>query len=222
MCGRFALSVQTDSIEKLDPGFVADVELSLRYNIAPSQNIAVAVNDGKNKISFARWGLIPSWAKDDSIGYKMINARAETLMEKPSFSKSLKTKRCLIFADAFYEWKKSGDGKRKIPYLIKMKSSEPFTFAGLWDKWINPEGGDTVVSAVIITTEPNGLMKEIHNRMPAILGRHDRAKWLSGEYKPEELVTLLKPYPAEQMEAYEVSTLVNSPVNDFPECLDPL
>jgi putative SOS response-associated peptidase YedK len=221
MCGRFALSVKTEDIEKLKPGFTAEEELTPRYNIAPTQNIAVSLNDGKNSVSMARWGLIPFWAKDESIGNKMINARAETLLEKPSFSKSLKTKRCLIFADAFYEWKKSGDSKRKTPYLVKMKNSEPFTFAGLWDKWINPNG-ESVITAIIITTEPNELMKVIHHRMPVILDEEARTKWLAKESKNEELVSLLKPYPDIEMTAYEVSTIVNSPTADFPGCMSPI
>lgn len=221
MCGRFALSVKTEDIEKLKPGFISEENIIPRYNIAPTQSIAVALNDDSGRISFARWGLIPFWAKDESIGNKMINARAETLLVKPSFSKSLKTKRCLIFANAFYEWKKSGESRLKIPYLVKMKNSEPFTFAGLWDKWINPQG-ETVISTTIITTEPNGLMKIIHNRMPAILDEEARTKWLAKESKAEELVVLLKPYPDYEMTAYEVSTMVNSPVADFPGCMNPV
>lgn len=221
MCGRFALSVQTDDIEKLKPGFIAEEELVPRYNIAPSQSVAIVKNDGKNIISFARWGLIPFWAKDDSIGNKMINARAESLIEKPSFNKSLKTKRCLIFADAFYEWKKSADGKHKTPYVVKMKTSGLFTFAGLWDKWVNPQG-EVIISTVIITTEPNELMKGIHHRMPAILGEAERNKWLAGSSSAEELVSMLRPYPADEMTAYEVSAIINNPANDFPGCFNPV
>jgi putative SOS response-associated peptidase YedK len=221
MCGRFALSVKTEEIEKLKPGFAADEELPARYNIAPMQNIAVSLNDGNSRISIARWGLIPFWAKDESIANKMINARAESLLEKPSFRNSLKTKRCLIFANAFYEWKKNVDSKKKTPFLIKLQNSQPFTFAGLWDKWINPLG-DSIITVTIITTEPNMLISSIHNRMPVILGEEARIKWLSKESKTEELVTLLKPFPEKEMTAYEVSTIVNSPAVDFPGCMEPV
>ncbi len=221
MCGRFALSVKTKDIEKLKPGFTITEELNPRYNIAPTQSVAVALNDGSGSLTLARWGLIPSWAKDDAIGNKMINARAETIMEKPSFAKCFRNRRCLIFADAFYEWKKMPDDKKKIPYLIKMKNSEPFTFAGLWDRWVDGNG-EVVISATIITTEPNGLMKDIHNRMPVIIPEEERSRWLSAESAGPELLELLKPYPEDAMTAYEVSTMVNNPSADFPSCIDPI
>lgn len=219
MCGRFALSATTKDIEKLKPGFVPAADFQPRYNIAPTQDIFVSLNDGKYEISTAKWGLIPFWAKDASIGNKMINARSETLLQKASFKNPFKKKRCLIFADAFYEWKKIPGEKTKVPYLIKMKSGVPFTIAGLWDTWKSPE--ETVVSATIITTGPNALMEEIHNRMPVIINEASRELWLTQDDKfLDDIQNLLVPYPEDEMEAYPVSTKVNSPANDLPEIME--
>jgi putative SOS response-associated peptidase YedK len=219
MCGRFALSTTTKDIEKLKPGFVPAVDFGPRYNIAPSQNIAVCLNNEKFEISMAKWGLIPFWTKDASIGNKMINARSETLLEKASFKNPFKKKRCLIFAEAFYEWKKIPGEKTKVPYLIKMKSGAPFTFGGLWDKWKSPD--EPLTSTTIITTTPNKLMEEIHNRMPVIIPEDKREMWLTPDDKfLSEIQNLLVPYSDDEMEAFPVSTKVNSPANDFPEIME--
>ena len=151
MCGRFSLSVQTKEVEKLVPNLKVYEDQPPRYNIAPSQNIAAVLNDGNNVLAFPKWGLIPFWAKDPAIGNKLINARAETLDVKHSFKHSLKKRRCLVFADGFYEWKKIKGSTRKSPFFIRMKSGDPFTFAGLLDNWRNPEG-DYIQSATLITT----------------------------------------------------------------------
>lgn len=222
MCGRFALSAKTKDIENLVPDLKIKEEIKPRYNIAPSQNIAAVLNDGKKELTFLKWGLIPSWAKDSSIGNKMINARAETLQEKPSFKNSLKNRRCLIFADGFFEWKQIPGEKRKVPYFIKLKSGGPFTFAGLWDKW-KDDAGNLIHSTTIITTEPNELMSAIHNRMPVILPADLREEWLSNNLSNTEILqSYLKPYDKEEMEAYEISGLVNNPAYDSEECIIPL
>jgi putative SOS response-associated peptidase YedK len=169
----------------------------------------------------ARWGLIPYWAKDAKIGYSLINARADTVAEKPAYRSAFKRRRCLVAADGFYEWKATG-GKVKQPYFISLKDKEPFGFAGLWEHWDNPEDGKTVESFSIITTEPNELMAPIHNRMPAILTPEDYAAWLDPEEPPDHLKGLLRPYDPSQMEAYPVTTYVNRPVNQGPKCIEPL
>lgn len=216
MCGRFALSAKTSEVEKLLPELYATKDIKPNYNIAPTQQVAIVTNQNPKEITFAHWGLIPSWTKDKSIANKMINARAETLHEKPTFKSLFLKKRCLIIADGFYEWQKNVGSKKKIPYFIKMKNGEPFTFAGLWDNWKNAEN-QLITSTVIITTEPNDLIKKIHNRMPAIIAPEERQLWLSDEINISALSFLLKPYPTEVIEAYPVSDLVNSPLINRPD-----
>lgn len=220
MCGRFTLATTAKKLAESFSDFKPPEELPPRYNVAPSQPIAVVANNSQNKIEFFQWGLIPSWAKDPTIGNRMINARAETLAEKPSFKKAFQRRRCLVLADGFYEWRKNPN-KTKTPMYIQLESQDPFAFAGLWESWHSPEG-DTVLSCTIITTEPNELMTTIHNRMPVILPTEAYAQWLDpAEQKAEQLQGLLKPYPAELMMAYPVSTLVNNPHNDSPELIVP-
>ncbi|OGU17639.1 MAG: hypothetical protein A2X61_02200 [Ignavibacteria bacterium GWB2_35_12] len=222
MCGRFALSAKTKSIEKLLPSVKIPEDMKARYNIAPTQDVAVVLNDGNNELTSAKWGLIPFWAKDTSIGNKMINARAETLLEKPSFKNLFKHKRCVILADGFYEWQKQGGKARNVPYLIKMKTGEPFAFAGLWDNWTDKSSGEEIISTVIITTDPNELMMNIHNRMPVILSPDKIDLWLEdGNENLQELESLLKPYPADEMESYQVSFTVNNPSIDDISCIQP-
>lgn len=221
MCGRFALSAKTSEVEKLLPGLYSSKDIKPNYNIAPTQQIAIVTNQNPKEIIFAHWGLIPSWAKDKSIANKMINARAETLHEKPAFRNLISKKRCLIFADGFYEWKRIEGSKKKIPYFIKMKTGEPFTFAGLWDNWRSNEN-QLITSTVIITTEPNELMKTIHNRMPVIIAPEERGLWLSDNIDSKDLSFLMKPYPTDTMEAYQVSDLVNSPSMNLPDIIKPV
>lgn len=221
MCGRFTLIANlTDIINRF--GIEASIEEELynvSYNIAPSNPVLSVINDGtKNRLGYLRWGLIPSWAKDEKIGYKMINARAETLTEKPSFRAAYQKRRCLILADSFYEWKRK-DNNTKIPMRIKLKSDELFAMAGLWEKWKSPEG-KSIFTCTIITTEANGLIKDIHERMPVILKPEDEMTWLNPFiYDANELNHLLKPLAEEGMETYEVSTLVNSPKNNSPDLI---
>lgn len=225
MCGRFALSAKTSQIEKLLPGLKIDGEIKPRYNIAPTQKVKVILNTMPDKIVEANWGLLPSWAKDKTLSSKMINARVETLLEKPSFKNSFKKKRCLIIADAFYEWKEDKQSKTKTPYLIKLKSGEPFTFAGLWDIWVDKESSDKeeILSTTIITTEPNELMATIHNRMPVIIPENLREIWLDRNSDPQELQKLISiPYNSKEMIAYEISKIVNNPANDDISCQNPI
>jgi putative SOS response-associated peptidase YedK len=219
MCGRFALFAALDDI--LDRFEVrGEIAWPPRYNIAPTQPALVVVNDeGNRRLATFGWGLIPSWAKDGKIGSKLINARAETLFEKPSFRSAAKSRRCLVLANGFYEWRKTETGK--VPMFIRLRPKQIFGFAGLWESWRSPVG-ETVKTCAIVTTEPNELMATIHNRMPVIVPRELEALWLAPETRgPEELGPVLQPYPAGEMEAYAVSRLVNAPTNDRPECIAP-
>jgi putative SOS response-associated peptidase YedK len=223
MCGRFTLTVDADSIQTHFPwlDFVPQ-QIAPRYNIAPTQPIAVVPNDGRNAVDHFVWGLIPFWAKDPSIGSKMINARGETLAEKNSFKNAYKRRRCLVLADGFYEWGVVTGQKTKQPYYFRLEDGAPFAFAGLWEEWNSPEGSQ-LKSATIITTDPNPLVRQVHVRMPVILHPQDYPLWLSPEEQtPGALQHLLTAYPAEEMIAFPVSTSVNSPYNDTPENIQPL
>lgn len=219
MCGRFTLTLNMEKIAQAF-GVEPTLDSSPRYNIAPTQEVMTVLHEKEAQpahLEWLRWGLIPGWAKEESIGSRMINARAETLAEKPSFKRLLHSRRCLIVADGFYEWKKAAKGK--TPMYITMKDHEPFGFAGLWDLWKAPDGRQ-LRTCTIITTEPNSLMAEIHNRMPVILAREARDLWLDPEMKDEQALTsILRPYPAEHLTAREVSKLVNSPTIDSAELI---
>lgn len=217
MCGRFSLTVNEAELNDYFELSGGEAPYEARYNCAPTQMLAVITNTDPSRLSYFRWGLIPSWAKDPSIGNKMINAKAETIAEKPSFRIPLQRRRCLVPADGFYEWKHNGD---KIPYRIFLSDRKLFSFAGLWDTWKGP--GDSIIhSFSIITTSANEFMSHIHSRMPAILPREAEKKWLTVT-QPDQLLELLRPYDAGPMEAYAVSKLVNSPRNDTPEILERL
>ena len=221
MCGRFTLTVDPGQLQQ-QFGLVEapPAELVPRYNIAPSQAVAVVTNSEDRKLEIFQWGLIPSWAKDPKIGNKLINARAETLAEKPSFRTALKRRRCLVVADGFYEWQKTGS--RKVPMYVQMDDGRPFGFAGLWEVW-QPPDGSLLKTCTIITTEPNDLLATIHNRMPAILPPAAYDAWLRpGEVPADEVLPLLQPFDARQMKATPVSTRVNSPNVDTPELIQPV
>jgi len=221
MCGRFALTVDPDDLRETFPEYSFPPLYAPRYNIAPSQPILVLPNNGTNQVDFFVWGLIPSWAKDPSIGNRLINARAETLGEKPAFRTAYRNRRCLIFSDGFFEWQAHTGSKGKVPHFIRLKSARPFALAGLWETWNAPDGS-VVNSATIITTTPNTLMVKLHNRMPVILAPDAYAQWLDPSPRAApDLQKWLIPYPAEQMAAYPVSTLVNRPENDRPEVILP-
>lgn len=220
MCGRFTLTTDLDRLAEHFAFRAAHLSYTPRYNIAPSQLVLTLSDAQEHRAGFLRWGLIPSWAKDPGIGDRMINARAETVAEKPSFRRALQKRRCLVLADGFYEWRK--EGKKKTPLFITLKSREPFAFAGLWERWKSPTG-EAIHSCTIITTTPNTLMESIHNRMPVILPREAEMQWLDRTVEdPQALLQLLTPYPAEAMAAHPVSQLVNSPRNDTPACIEPL
>ena len=221
MCGRFTLTTSIQQLAEAFTEFKPPKSISPRYNIAPSQPVAVVPNTGQNQIDFFIWGLVPSWAKDPKIGNRLINARAETLAEKPSFRTAYRRRRCLVLADGFFEWRKQSD-KTKVPMYIQMASQTPFAFAGLWEEW-HSEHGDQLLSCTIITTEPNELLASIHNRMPVILPPQAYNQWLDpAEQTASRLQPLLQPFPADQMVAYPVSTFVNNPRNESEQCTAPL
>ena len=221
MCGRFTLTLDPGELQELlELGpFVHIVQP--RYNIAPSQPIPIVKDSQKREVELYRWGLVPSWADDPKIGYRMINARSETAHEKPSFRAAFKRRRCLILADGFFEWHAEQKGAQKTPYLFKLKNDNPFTFAGLYEHWQAPEGGE-LHTCTILTCPPNDLVKDYHNRMPVMLGDETRWAWLEEDQDENVLLDLLTPYPAEEMKCYPVSRAVNSPENDRPEVLEPM
>lgn len=221
MCGRFTLTVDPAELQDTFSGYIFPQKFAPRYNIAPSQPILAIPNDDRNAADFFIWGLIPMWAKDPAIGIRLINARGETVAEKPSFRGSFKYKRCLILADGFYEWKANPGKKTKTAYYIHMQDRQPFAFAGLWDSWEGLDGS-SVKTCTIITTGPNELMEPLHDRMPVILHPRNHAQWLDpAPQTPESLLPLIKPYPADAMAAYPVSALVNKPGNDSPALVLP-
>ncbi|MCA9929387.1 MAG: SOS response-associated peptidase [Anaerolineales bacterium] len=226
MCGRFALISDTETL--IDAFGVAPETVSAlptaipRYNIAPTQPVAAVrlSRDGKQReLTFFRWGLIPSWSKDIKIGARLINARSETVTEKPSFRTAFKRRRCIIPADGFYEWQRRGSSKQ--PVYIHATDNRPLALAGLWEIWRTQEG-DSLQTCTILTTTPNELMAPIHNRMPVILEPEDFDTWLDPGPQPDQGLHLLRPYPAHKMTFYPVSTFVNSPANDAPQCITPL
>jgi putative SOS response-associated peptidase YedK len=218
MCGRFTL--RSSSTKVAETFGLSEAPLfEPRYNIAPTQPVAAvrATPEGRQLASL-RWGLIPSWADDPSIGYRMINARSETVATKPSFRSAFKNRRCLIPADGYYEWQKT-DGKKQ-PYLIGMRDGTPFAFAGLWEHW--ERGQEPIESCTILTTAANDLTGPIHDRMPVILDPKDFDLWLDPQVQdPKALEPFLRPHVAETMMAYQVSTLVNNPRNEDPRCVEP-
>jgi len=220
MCGRFTL--------RTSPAVLAEIfevlrmpDFEPRYNIAPTQQV-VAVRQNPalkhREAALLRWGLVPSWADDPSIGNRLINARADTVATKPSFRSAFKSRRCLVLADGFYEWQKIGS--RKQPYLITLRNGAPFAFAGLWESWKKAE--PPLESCTLITTDANAVLEPIHDRMPVILPEEHYDAWLNPATPAAELQELLKPYPASEMQSQPVSTLVNNPRNDSPECVRPL
>lgn len=217
MCGRFTLTVDPAELREWLELIDVPAQLTPRYNIAPTQPVAVVTSPTDRKVEIFQWGLIPSWSKDPSMGSRLINARAETVHEKPAFRAPFQRKRCLILADGFFEWKALDKGKQ--PYFIHLKSGKPFAFAGLWDHWTSPEG-DERMTCTIITCEPNDLMAQLHNRMPVILDKDVMWDWLDPAATPIALKALLIPY-AGRLEAYPVARLVNKPDYDAPDCIQP-
>ena len=218
MCGRYALTSSPEEIAERFNLVWARLEASAHYNIAPSQMVSVVRDTGQGReLVFLKWGLIPSWAKDSTIGVKLINARAETLANKPAFRSAYRYRHCLIPADAFYEWKPVAG--RKQPYCIRMSDQKLFAMAGLWEHWVNPSG-EPLETCTIVTTDANARVAELHNRMPAIIAPGDYAAWLDASNTNAQ--QLLRPFPSEQLIAYPVTPRVNNVKNDDAECLAPL
>jgi putative SOS response-associated peptidase YedK len=219
MCGRFARIVSNSKLREKYRLKEATL-LKDSYNIAPTQPVAaVRAADGDRELVLLKWGLIPSWSKDAKIAYKLINARSETVAEKPSFRSAFKNRRCLIPASAFYEWQKQGTG-RKQPFVISLRDGEPFSFAGLWESWTDPQG-EVIETCTILTTTANEVMLPIHERMPVILWSSAEEQWLDPRANSNALRSLLVPYSSEGMEARPVGLWVNNPKNDGPKCLEP-
>ncbi len=217
MCGRYNLISNLTVLGERFEFDASQLTLESAYNVAPTQNVLTVVGGESRRAGFMRWGLIPFWAKDRSIGSRMINARAETVVDKPSFRDAFRRRRCLVLADGFYEWRRTGSGKR--PMRVALRSREPFAFAGIWSMWKDTEG-NPIPTCAIITTSANELLSPIHHRMPVILPREMEGLWLDRSIQdPGALRGVLTPYPDDAMEAYEVSTLVNSVANDGPELI---
>ena len=217
MCGRFTLTTNLGAIAARFGVARFLEEVGPRYNISPTQTVIVVNNDGSRHLTEMRWGLIPSWATNPAIGNRMINARAETVATKPAFRVALRKRRCLIPANGFYEWQPVG--RRKQPVYITLKTRESFSFAGLWEAWTAPNGQE-IKSCTIVTTEANDLLKPIHDRMPVILIKEAESTWLDPAIQdPAKLLPLLRPYPTDEMVAQPVSTWVNNPEHDGPECV---
>ncbi len=218
MCGRFTLTANPEDIAQQFSLTSAPSNLEPRYNIAPTQPVAVISNDDPQTLTYFRWGLVPSWSKDIKIGAKLINARSEEAYQKPSFRSAFKRRRCLIPANGFYEWQK--EGKSKTPHFIHLRHGGLFAFAGLWEIWHSPEG-DELRTCTILTTEANALVAPLHNRMPVILKPEDYGIWLEkGEQPTEVLMPLMKAYDPTAMDEYVVSTMVNHAAVDAPEMVE--
>ena len=221
MCGRYFVTTPGHVLGE-QFSIVTPPELVPRYNVAPTQSVAIvrAGGDRARELAQVTWGLIPAWSKERAIGHKLINARGETLADKPAFRDSYKRRRCLIPADGFFEWQKVADGKQ--PWVLRLKSGEPFALAGLWSRWRDRESGDEVDSCTIVTTAANEVVAPLHDRMPVIVPRDAYALWLDPAIgERARLDALLVPYAAEAMTAYPVSRRVNSPANDDPGCIEP-
>ena len=215
MCGRYSF-VPTESIAARFDIQQAQLTLLPRYNVAPSQSMPVVVRNSPNRLVEMQWGLIPSWSKEPRAQFSTINARAETITKSPVFRGPFKSRRCLVPASGFYEWRQTGQGKQ--PYCIRLREGDLFAFAGLYDVWRDGEGNE-LYSYTVITTTPNDLVAPIHNRMPVILRQEDEQVWLDNEADSARLLALLVAYPADKMEAYPVSRAVNSPANEGAELL---
>ena len=221
MCGRITFRASGKDLATLfDLIEPPDLELEPRYNVAPTQPVVAvreAANGAGRELVRLRWGLVPHWSKDLKIGYKLINARSETVASTPAFRSAFKARRCLIPADGYYEWQRL-DGKKQ-PFLFRRKDGRPFAFAGLWERWSPPEG-EVVESCTILTTEANELAKTVHDRMPVIVDGTDFALWLNPAGKLEQCQALLRPYAGEGMEAYPVTSFVNNPRNQGSQCVE--
>jgi putative SOS response-associated peptidase YedK len=222
MCGRFTLTATPEALNQLFPSLFDGVDIVPQYNVAPSQQVLVVrLRPGSDEPEAVRlrWGLVPSWADDLKIGYRLINARVETVRDKPAFRSAYKYRHCLVLADGFYEWQKRPHDKQ--PYHLRLRSGRPFAFAGLWECWRHES--QTVESCTILTTQANDLTREVHDRMPVILGPEHYQHWLDATVSGTNGASAyLGPYPAGEMEAVAVGTRVNSPKNNDAACLVPV
>lgn len=220
MCGRYSLTSPPEAMRRLF-GLAATPNLPPRYNIAPTQEAPVVRAGAQGReLHLLRWGLVPAWAEDPALGARLINARSETVADKPSFRRAFRQRRCLVPADGFYEWRK--EGTRKQPFRAVLAERGPFAFAGLWERWDRAAAGGPLESFTILTTEANALLRPIHARMPVIVAPHDYAAWLDPTRAANDALALLKPCASEAMAVYPVSLRVNSPRHDDPECIEPL
>jgi putative SOS response-associated peptidase YedK len=217
MCGRFTLTLEVSALQMAFDLGEQSVEWQPNYNISPSNFIPVVTNQRPDEITLFQWGLVPGWAKDVSIGAKMINARSETVQEKPSFKKAFKERRCLIFTDGFYEWKKNSS-EGKTPYYFHRPNQQPFVFAGLWENWMGDGRKEALQTCTILTCAANAIMAPIHDRMPVIMDWKDGQAWLADK-SVDSLQAMLKPAQDSFLETYPVSNLVNRPVNNTVECI---
>lgn len=221
MCGRFALHHAASAVAEHFGVEQVGFELAPRYNIAPTQPVAAVRQRGVRRLDACKWGLVPSWAKDPRIGNRMINARAETLAEKPAFKNALKRRRCLIPASGFYEWRQ--EGKERFPIYIHAQDESLLALAGLWEEWQSPEGGDPLLSCTILTTGANAFMSAIHTRMPVILPPIARQQWLDpATQELEPLLALLQPLAGDELAAHAVGRQVNTAAFDAPSCIQPV
>jgi putative SOS response-associated peptidase YedK len=220
MCGRFTLSSPIEAIQAELPELELPGDYRPRFNIAPTQ-LVLAVRPSSEGLvtAWLRWGLIPYWAGDPAMGNRFINARAETLARRPAFRDAFRRRRCWVLADGYYEWVREGPSKR--PMRIRLADGRPFAMAGLWERWY-PRGAEPVESCTLVTTDASPSIAALHDRMPVILPPGARERWLDRAASPSELGLLLQPYAGKELEAYAVSTLVNSPANDVPDCLAPI
>jgi putative SOS response-associated peptidase YedK len=216
MCGRYSFS---HSKEKIEKRFNLKIEQPWkpRYNVAPAQVMPVITNNNPNEFSFFRWGFIPNWSANPTVGTNLINARSEGIFTKAPFKQAIRSQRCIIPADGFFEWKK--EGKLKIPYRITLNSDEAFVFAGIWDSWEDPDTEDIINTFSIITTQANSLMKELHDRMPVILPKDLEKTWLDKSLSDTDINMLMRPYDTDEMNYYKVNKIVNSADYDIPECI---
>jgi putative SOS response-associated peptidase YedK len=220
MCGRYSIE-QEPKFDELGDVRVEWSPFKPRYNVAPTQRVPIIrLEEGALVGSDAKWGLVPVWAKDPAIGNKLINARGETVAEKPSFRSAFKSRRCLVPADGFYEWEKVGKGKQ--PWRFVRKDRKPFLFAGLWERWRPDQAADWLVSFTIITTTPNHVAEAVHERMPVILGEDTARTWIDPKADREQLQELIAPCPDDWLERYPIGSAVSSPANDRKEIIQPI
>jgi putative SOS response-associated peptidase YedK len=221
MCGRFTITLEPGEFEEeLDLGDLPE-DFVPRYNVAPTQPVAVSRDFNSHHVEWMRWGLVPFWAKDASIGVRMINARSETLLEKPSFRDAFMKRRCLILADGFYEWQKFSNKQPSIPHYFTLADKKPFFFAGLWDQWQSPEG-EKLITCTIITGEANEVVRPIHGRMPVVFDASTAWSWIDPSAQTALLQNMLRPYPADKMNEYQVCTMVNQAAVESPQLIEKL